>query len=404
VVPAPRRWLIVVALFFVTFGMATPLAAYGVFLPVLAEAFGWSRGAISAALSLNLLLGGLAGFGFGALADRRGPRLVLAFTAGLASLAFGLMSTVNMLWQLFALTGLLGGVGMSSFYLLSASTVMRWFDDRRGLALGLVLLGFNVGYLTSGPLAAWLIDAIGWRHAYAVLGTGCGLLTVVAALTVRSPRGDETPRPRHSRGGDIARGPATLELPGATLKEALADPRLWFLNLAWMLGGGVAIMITVHVVPFARDQGLPLTVASLAITAYGIGAALGRLGAAAVSDSAGATPAIGVAYALEAAALVAVIAWPSPGVLLPAMLAFGFGFAASDTLLTKVIPEVFGVRSIGAVMGVLSMGWRFGAALGPAAAGFLYDATGSYAVPFGAAPIVVLASWGFFSLGRRRRH
>jgi hypothetical protein len=66
--PAARRWLIVAALFVVTYGISTPLAAYGVFLPVLAEEFGWSRGAISSALSFNLLLGGLAAFPIGAIA------------------------------------------------------------------------------------------------------------------------------------------------------------------------------------------------------------------------------------------------------------------------------------------------------------------------------------------------
>jgi cyanate permease len=61
------------------------------------------------------------------------------------------------------------------------------------------------------------------------------------------------------------------------------------------------------------------------------------------------------------------------------------------------------MRAIGAIMGVLSLGWRSGAALGPAAAGFLYDATGSYAVPFGVAPFVVVASWAFFAAATSRR-
>ncbi len=80
--------------------MAMPLAAYGVFLPVLSEAFGWSRGAISTALSINLLIGGLAGFGIGALADRYGPRVMLVFTVVLAGAAFALVSMVGALWQL----------------------------------------------------------------------------------------------------------------------------------------------------------------------------------------------------------------------------------------------------------------------------------------------------------------
>jgi len=147
-----RRWLIVAALFVVTFGISTPLAAYGVFLPVLAETFGWSRGAIATALSINLLVGGLAGFGIGALADRHGPRLMLVATVALAGAAFALVGTVTALWQLYLFVGILGGVGMSSFYLLTAATVAHWFSDRRGLALALALVGFSLGYITAGPM------------------------------------------------------------------------------------------------------------------------------------------------------------------------------------------------------------------------------------------------------------
>jgi nitrate/nitrite transporter NarK len=59
--------------------------------------------------------------------------------------------------------------------------------------------------------------------------------------------------------------------------------------------------------------------------------------------------------------------------------------------------------ALGAIMGILSLGWRSGAAAGPAAAGFLYDLTGSYAVSFGAAPIIVLASWALFAVASSRR-
>src|SRR2546429_7804661 len=86
--PPARRWLIVAALFTVTYGVSTPLAAYGVFLPVFAETFAWSRGAISTALSLYLLLGGVAGFGLCALGDRHGPRRMLVGNVELASSAF----------------------------------------------------------------------------------------------------------------------------------------------------------------------------------------------------------------------------------------------------------------------------------------------------------------------------
>ena len=398
--PSARRWLIVLALFVVTYGISTPLAAYGVFLPVLAETFGWSRGAIATALSINLLLGGVAGFAIGALADRHGPRVMLVVTVALAGAAFALVSTVGALWQLYLFVGVLGGVGMSSFYLLAAATVTHWFDERRGLALALVLVGFNLGYISAGPLAAWLIDALGWRRAYALLGGAGGLVTLGAALTVRLPRPAEARELRRPPTG--APGDAPAVAPDVTLRAALADPRQWFLNVSWFLLGGLALMMSVHVVPFARDQGISLAAASLALTAYGVGSVSGRLTAGALSERVGAHTTIRIGYVLQIVALTTLLWVPSREALMISLAMFGVGFAASDTMITKVIPDVFGLRAIGGIMGVLTLGWRMGAALGPAVAGFVYDATGSYVLPFGGAPVAVAVSWGFFSLATRR--
>ncbi len=403
---AYRRWLVVAALFVITYGMATPLASYGVFLPILAETFGWSRGAISAALSVNLLVGGVAGLAIGWLADRYGPRLILALTTVLAGTSFALVSSVDALWQLHLLVGLLGGVGMSSFYILSAATIARWFDARRGLALALVLMGFSLGYILTGPLTAWLIDRVGWRAANALLSGGSGVISMLAALTVRLPREGELVPRRHetaSRSGNAEGAEGAAGEKGLTLLQALADPRQWYLNLAWLLQGGLAMMISVHVVPFARDLGSNLTAASLGLTAYGIGSVSGRLAAGATSDRIGVAWTIRTAYTVQTLGLVGLLASPSPEGRFAALVAFGIGFAASDTMIVRVMPDVFGMRAIGAIMGVLSFGWRFGAALGPSAAGFLYDVTGSYTVAFGAAPCAGLLSWAFFALATSRR-
>jgi len=397
---------VVAALFAVTYGISTPLAAYGVFLPVLADAFGWSRGAISAALSLNLILGGVAGFAVGALADRHGPRLLLVVTVILAAAGFALVALVERLWHLYLFVGVLAGVGMSGFYLLGASTVAHWFVASRGLALAIVLVGFNLGYITGGPLAAWLIDTVGWRHAYAWLSGGCGLVTLGAALSVRLPRAREVAALRDVAGGRApggSPGSAPRTGRGATLREALADPRQWYLNGSWLLQGALALMVSVHIVPFARDQGIGLAGASLALTTYGIGAALGRLSSGALSDRLGPRATIYVAYGLTALSLL-VLRWvPSREALLIAVALFGAGFAATDTMVVKVVPDLFGMRALGAIMGILTLGWRCGAAVGPAAAGFLHDLTGSYAISFGAAPLGVIASAVLFTLGTTRR-
>ena len=143
--------------------------------------------------------------------------------------------------------------------------------------------------------------------------------------------------------------------------------------------------------------------ASLALTAYGIGAVSGRIGSGVVSDRLGTFATVRAGYLLQLVALLLLLRLSSHAALLGSLVLLGMGFAAADTMLAKAVPEVFGMRALGAILGVLNLGWRLGAALGPAAAGFLYDLTGSYAVPFGAAPAVALASWGLFALGSSRR-
>jgi MFS family permease len=90
---------------------------------------------------------------------------------------------------------------------------------------------------------------------------------------------------------------------------------------------------------------------------------------------------------------------PPPWLAAVVLTAFGFGFAGADTVVVKIVPDVFGLRGLGAIMGLLTFAWRCGAALGPATAGFVYDATGSYAVPFGATPIVLVLSFLLFAYG-----
>jgi MFS transporter, OFA family, oxalate/formate antiporter len=324
---------------------------------------------------------------------------MLVITVALAGTAFALVGTVSALWQLYLFVSILGGVGMSSFYLLTAATVTHWFDDRRGLALALALVGFSLGYIIAGPIAASLITRVGWRAAYALLGGGCGAITLLAALTVRLPRPSDGLRARAATPSQHATATAG---PNVTLRAALVDPRQWYLNGSWLLLGGVALMISVHVVPFARDQGISLTGASLTLTAYGLGSVVGRLASGAVSDRLGTFVTIRAGYTIQIVALLTLWLVPSRDAVLTSLVVFGIGFAAADTMVTKVIPDVFGVRAIGAIMGVLALGWRAGAALGPAAAGFLYDATSSYTIPFAAAPVAVLTSWGLFALATRR--
>jgi MFS family permease len=379
------RWRVVLALFAVTSCIAAAVSTFGVFLPVLADAFGWSRGAVSVALSISLVVGGVAAFVIGRVADRRGPRGVLAGTVTLGAIGFALSSRIETLWHFYVSYGLLVGVGMSSIYVLSAATVARWFETRRGMALAIVLSGFNLGWLTAGPLAAWLIGRVGWRMTYVVLG---GLILVVgvpASLCVTYPRPAE---PRS--GAPTARWPAR-------------DARLWYLVASWGFLGLVYMMVIVHSVAYARDRGLPLEQASLALTAFGIGAVAGRLLAGAAADRFGAVATMRVCLVVQAAALVGFVAGLPAWAVPLTLVVFGLSGSGSDNTFVKAVPDAFGVAALATIMSVVGLGWRSGAGIGPALAGFVYDATGSYTPSFACGIAAIVGGWICFRRGTTPR-
>jgi OFA family oxalate/formate antiporter-like MFS transporter len=391
----PRR-RVVIALFAVTACIATSVSAFGVFLPVLSDAFQWSRGAVSVALSINLILGGVVAFPVASVADRHGPRGVLLLTVLIGAGGFALTATVRTLWHLYLVYGVMVGIGMSSIYVLSTATVSRWFAERRGTALAMVLSGFNLGWLLGGPLAALLIRHYGWRAAYVVLGGVIACIAGPASLWVRYPAGHVV---RGSSGRGAAREPSTVRM---SLHRATRDGRLWLLAASWFSMGLVFMTVTVHSVPFARDLGLPLEHASLALSAYGLGAAVGRLVSGVAADRFGAVATMHTCVLTQVLALAVLTSGPPTWTLIAVLVTFGVGAAGADNAFVKVVPDVFGLSALASIMSVLGLGWRSGAGLGPAAAGFLYDATRSYTIPFGCALLVLVLGAACFALGTRR--
>ena len=388
-----ERWVVVIALFAVTACVSTSVSAFGVFLPVLSEHFGWPRGAVSVALSINLFLGGVIAFGVAGIADRRGPQGVLMVTALIGAAGFVLTSTIATLWQFYLVYGVLVGVGMSSIYVLSTATVSRWFVDRRGMALAIVLSGFNLGWLLGGPFAAYLIERWGWRVAYVVLGLVVAVVAGPASRGVRSPG-----TPAAGRAGRQAARAAAPSV-RASFRSAIGDARLWLLSASWFGSGLVFMMVTVHSVPFAKDLGLTLDRAALALTAYGVGAAVGRIVSGAAADRFGAAITMYACVLAQGLALGVLIAGPPVWALVAVLVVFGVGAAGADTAFVKVVPEVFGLGALASVMSMVGLGWRIGAAVGPAAAGFLYDATRSYTIPFVGALVVLVLGALLFALG-----
>ncbi len=268
-----RGWWVVAGAFAVTcmgFGAAYSFSA---FLQPLQAEFGASRGSVSLVFSLAGFCYFSLGVASGPLADRWGARPLAV--AGMALVAAGLVlaGLARSLNEVYLAYSLGVGIGIGLSYVPVIAAVQRWFVRRRGLASGLAVSGIGVGTLLVPPLATLLIEAWGWRAAYAVLGGFVAVIGIAMALLIEAD-----PR-RRGLGPDGDPAPvaaATGRGAGATLAGALGTRSFILLYAAGVLGSFGVFVPFVHLVPYATDHGVPAASAALLVAAIGVGSTAGR--------------------------------------------------------------------------------------------------------------------------------
>ncbi len=144
--------------------------SFGTFFPYLIKEFNWDRSSLAGAFSLYAFMYTLLAAIVGRLTDRFGPRIVLIVGSACLGTGIGLISQVKALWHLYAFFGLLASWGMSATYITSNTTIVKWFIEKRGLALGIAQSGLGVGAIIIPQLSGILIHAFGWRQALLILG------------------------------------------------------------------------------------------------------------------------------------------------------------------------------------------------------------------------------------------
>ena len=392
-----QGWVVVAASALVMFGMWNSYTGFGVFLPVLAQEFGWSRGTIASATSLQLLMGGVLAFAIGALSDRYGPRPILLLSALVSGGAFLASSAITALWHLYLLQGFVLGVGMAASYLVPTTTVSRWFVARRGFALGVLLACHNSTLITGPLVSAFLINRFGLRTTYLILGGLTLCIALPASGFTRFPHEGEA----KSGAGAHPTGAAPAR---ATFWNTVGDRRVLSLGGCWFLLAFTWMMVVIHLVSHVKDKGVTLEAASLALTLYGVGAIVGRILFGIAADRLGSRTTFLLCLSLQITTLALILVGPPLVAVYALVVGVGMGAAGGDTTVVKAAAEVFGVRSIGATMGVVNIGWRAGATLGPAVAGFIYDATRSYTIAFALALAGLVLSVALFQLGTAATH
>jgi MFS family permease len=334
----------------------------GVFIKPLQAAFGWSRAEVSLVPLVAILCSAVLSPIVGGLADRFGPRRVGALSLLGLSVGFFLLSLTGGAFSLFlASTCVLAILGAGSSPVVFSRLVTLWFDRTRGLALGIAASGAGIAGIAVPRLLPGFVATHGFRAGYGLLAV-LPLLALPAVLVLArdgSTRQKATP------------------VTGCTPAQARAQPRFWRMGLAFFLvalaGGG----FIVHFIPMLSDAGFTPAQAGATAAFTGFAIIAGRLGTGAAVDRFFGPTVAAILFAVSACGCV-LLALGGAGWGAVAAVLVGFSFGAEVDLVAFLAARYFGLRSIGAVFGMLYACFTAGVAAGPLLAGILHDVTGSY--------------------------
>ncbi|MCJ8501642.1 MFS transporter [Desulfatitalea alkaliphila] len=363
--------------------------AFGVFFNPLMEAFGWSRAAISGASSTAFLSMGLFGMMVGRLNDRFGPRRLMSVAALLLGLGCLLMARVTTLWELYLFFGIIFGMGLSAIDVIALTTIARWFTHRRGFMTGIVKVGTGAGQFFIPLLAGALILLYGWRWAIAIIGIGVTLILLLMAQLLRRDPGASglTSRPV------TADRALTATDPGLSLSQVFRTVQLWTICMLNMFLVFCLMIIMLHIVPYARDVGIPHIQAAGILSTIGAVSMLGRFVCGLIIDRRGSKPVMSFCFFL----LLVDLVWLQFAHQLWMLYLFGalYGLAHGGcfTAISPLVAEWFGIRFHGTLFGVVVFFGTLGGATGPLLAGYLFDISGNYALAFRIVTLVALFAW-----------
>lgn len=376
-----RNWPLVAAGAVMTCVAIGVIFSLAVFLDPMGADTGWSRAGISAAMTLAFLSMGVAGFGWGALSDRYGPRVVVLAGTALIGLATILASRATSLVEFQLLYGVLMGVAAGSFIAPVMATAASWFERRRSLAVSLVSAGMGVAPMTISPMAAWLVTQYDWRTAQLVVGIVAWTLLLPATWFIRAApvaAGSRSSGAQASQ--DMTAGQALRSKPFIVLAAT-------FFACCATHSGPIF-----HTVAYAIGCGLPTFAAVTIYSMEGAAGLGGRLLFGVAADRLGARRVLIAGLVIQALAAPAYLLVDQIGGFYAVAAVFGLAYGGVMPLYAVLARDYFSPRILGTVLGAASMVSSIGMALGPLFGGWLFDRHGSYAWMYVASLVIGAAA------------
>lgn len=383
-----NRWLPVVGGVLLNLALGF-LYAWSVFVAPFEKEFGWNRAQVSVVYTIAVVCFALTFIYAGRLQDRKGPKLCAYLGGILVSVGFFLASFVTSLTQLYIFFGVIVGLGNGFGYSVPTPVASKWFPDKRGLVVGLMVGGYGGGQALFGPLAEQsLIPSFGWRATFQILSIVFFIMTMVGATLVRNP-------PAGYRPAGWTPPPA---VPGArtdfTPREMLATPTFYFLWIAYALGTTAGQMTISQLAPFTRNAGLGAGIVATLLVATSAANAGGRILSGLLSDTLGRIPTLRLMVLLSAFAMPALFLWRTE--LVPFFVLAGVVYWCYGTQLSvfaSTTGDFFGTKNLGLNYGLLFTAWGFAGTLGPVIGGNIFTRFGDYRYAFFSAGVFALIAF-----------
>ena len=377
--------------------------AYGAYVVLLREEFGWSKTMFSAAFSMARAESGILGPVQGWLTDRFGPRALIRVGMTIFALGFMLFSQISSPVAFFA-TFFLMALGSSlGGYLPIGVAVVGWFRRRRALALSVSATGMAVGGLLT-PLVVVLMTRLGWRWTAFLSGVLVLAVGLPLAQLVRhrpEPYGllpDGDAEPPATQYGRATPAPPT----DFTTREAVRTPAFWYVSLGHASALLVVSAVLVHLIVHVTERlGYSLAQAATVVALMTVMQVIGQVSGGWAGDRYSKRVISAICMLAHAAGLLVLAFATAFWMVLLFSILHGLAWGIRGPLMAAIRADYFGAAAFGTITGVSSMIVMLGMMAGPLVAGVLADRMGSY-VP-GFSILATLAAMGsiFFLLARR---
>jgi len=366
-----RGWAVVAAAFIgLLFSMGVLIVySFGILATAMAEDLGFSRTQLSSVFVVFSLACVIAGPGWGGLTDRFGGRAITLISSVLLAALFCALTVLPhdalFVYGTYAAIGFLASGTLPASY---ASVVVGWFDKRRGLALGLTMMGVGAGAALVPPLSAFLLAAVGWRNTFLIFGLVIMLFCVPIMIAFLKPNPTLVPAPA------AREKTARREL----LALAAKVPTTWVLAFFALLTGGILTAIATSFVPMLQAEGIPRAQAAAYQSVLGLSLILGRIIIGGLIDRIFAPRVMMGVLCITILGFLAMNRAATPSAYILSAAGVGLAIGAEMDFLAFLVSRYYARAAFGTLFALLFSCYALGASFGPLLLAWLSTTLGGY--------------------------